>query len=151
MKTATGGGTEKKDPRRSAERRGPSSHRAGCPGNVGRLLPIVSISLGPLSSLRGARDAVGLRRLEAPRPRERPEDAPGAARREEPVRLAPKRPPELRAQRGARDAHGPRAVGRQALDQRLRDDAADPDAEAKRDGGQRDAEHEPPGVRREAI
>src|SRR3989304_1717522 len=92
-----------------------------------------------------AGDAVGLRGLEAPGARERPQHAPGAARGEEPVGLAPERPPELRAERRPRDGDGAREVGREALDQILRDDAADPDGEAERDGRERAAEHEPHG------
>ena len=42
-------------------------------------------------------------------------------------------------------------MGREALDQPLGDDAADPDGEAERQGRQRDAEREPHRVRREAV
>src|SRR3989304_1181341 len=73
-----------------------------------------------------AGDAVGLRGLEAPGARERPQHAPGAARGEEPVGLAPERPPELRAERRPRGGDGGR-------------------------GGERDAEHEPRGVRGEPV
>src|SRR3989338_6525019 len=69
-------------------------------------------------------DAIGLGRLVAAGADERPEHPPGAAGREEPVRLAAERPPELRLQGRPRDRHGPRKPGREALDELLGHDAA---------------------------
>src|SRR5712692_7448782 len=75
----------------------------------------------PAGATASAADAVGLGRLVASRPRERPQHAPGPARGEQPVGLAPERAPELRAQRRAREIHGAGEIGAEALQQVLGD------------------------------
>src|ERR1700716_1835912 len=98
-----------------------------------------------------ADDAVGLHRLESTGSHDPPEHPPRPARGEEPVGLAPERPPELRLQGRAGNVDSTGKVRREALDQILRDDAAHPYGQPERDRGKRDAEQEPDRVIREPV
>ena len=86
----------------------------------------------------GAHGAVGLRGLEAPGAKERPQHAPGAPGGQEPVRLAAEDAPELRPPATcARSSTGREVGARGPRSAVLGDDAADPDREPEGHGRRR--------------
>src|SRR2546426_801417 len=99
-----------------------------------------ALGLSPYVDL--AADAIGLGGIEPACPGQRPQHAPGAARGEQPVRLAAEGAHELLPPRRTPHVDRMLEVAGHLLDAVLRDDAADPDRQPERDRRERNAQRE---------